>query len=215
MTLQQTFCYGQRGPFYGDSLSCNNRNYETSTSTTVTTAYNNYHNSEFGYMRNYGDPREFSRNCREYNYNYNYNGYTKPEGFHSFKRRKFSNSTWEDTGRSDQQHYGYDKVPSKRPSMCGNLSSNECTLYSNAPSTYADRLAIAPTSWSDANAHNTSSSKRDRSMFEDGNDVQFMSRDEIERFSPSRKDGIDAMHETRLRYSYCAFLQSLGLQLEL
>ncbi|XP_022721815.1 cyclin-T1-3-like isoform X2 [Durio zibethinus] len=40
-------------------------------------------------------------------------------------------------------------------------------------------------------------------------------RDEIERYSPSRRDGIDALHETHLRYSYCAFIQNLGLQLEL
>nr|CAD1829619.1 unnamed protein product [Ananas comosus var. bracteatus] len=42
-----------------------------------------------------------------------------------------------------------------------------------------------------------------------------MSRDEIERCSPSRKDGIDSVLETRLRYSYCSYLQSLGMRLEL
>ncbi|KAK1294175.1 Cyclin-T1-4 [Acorus calamus] len=42
-----------------------------------------------------------------------------------------------------------------------------------------------------------------------------MSRDEIERCSPSRRDGIDSMRETQLRYSYCAFLQNLGLRLQL
>ncbi|XP_058077655.1 cyclin-T1-5-like isoform X3 [Magnolia sinica] len=46
-------------------------------------------------------------------------------------------------------------------------------------------------------------------------DVSFMSRDEIERLSPSRKDGIDSLRETHLRYSYCAFLQNLGMRLEL
>ncbi|KAL0287699.1 UNVERIFIED_CONTAM: Cyclin-T1-4 [Sesamum calycinum] len=46
-------------------------------------------------------------------------------------------------------------------------------------------------------------------------EVIFMSRDEIERCSPSRKDGIDVLHETHLRYSYCAFLQNLGVQLDL
>ncbi|KAK1315666.1 Cyclin-T1-4 [Acorus calamus] len=49
----------------------------------------------------------------------------------------------------------------------------------------------------------------------DGDEEVFMSRDEIERCSPSRKDGIDPMRETHLRYSYCAFLQTLGLRLEL
>ncbi|MCI05924.1 cyclin-T1-4-like, partial [Trifolium medium] len=43
----------------------------------------------------------------------------------------------------------------------------------------------------------------------------FMSRDDIDRNSPSRKDGIDVCHETHLRYSYCAFLQNLGTRLEL
>ncbi|KAI3754873.1 hypothetical protein L1987_54665 [Smallanthus sonchifolius] len=60
----------------------------------------------------------------------------------------------------------------------------------------------------------STSYKRDRARFEE-NDSEFMSRDEIERFSPSRKDGIDALQETHLRYSYCAFLQNLGLRLEL
>ncbi|KAL3505897.1 hypothetical protein ACH5RR_031279 [Cinchona calisaya] len=213
MTLQQTCHYGQGGPFYGDSSSYCNRNYGTSTSTAVTAAYDDHYNSDFSYMRNYGDSRDFFRNCRENNYSYN--SYAKHEGAPSFKRRKFSTSTWEDTGRSYQQPYSYDKVPCKRPSMHGNFLSNDYTLYSNAPSSHANHLAIAPTTQSNANAHDTASSKRDRSMFEDDDDLLFMSRDEIERFSPSRKDGIDATHETHLRYSYCAFLQNLGLQLEL
>ncbi|XP_020584812.1 cyclin-T1-5-like isoform X2 [Phalaenopsis equestris] len=46
-------------------------------------------------------------------------------------------------------------------------------------------------------------------------EMPVMSRDEIERCSPSRKDGIDRYMETRLRYSYCAYLQSLGMRLDL
>ncbi|PKI59208.1 hypothetical protein CRG98_020371 [Punica granatum] len=42
-----------------------------------------------------------------------------------------------------------------------------------------------------------------------------MSRDEIERLSPSRKDGIDLIRENHLRYTYCNFLQNLGLRLDL
>ncbi|KAL5995961.1 hypothetical protein ACLOJK_026034 [Asimina triloba] len=58
--------------------------------------------------------------------------------------------------------------------------------------------------------------KRDRGeLRRDDGDQAFMSRDEIERCSPSRKDGIDVMRETHLRYSYCAFLQNLGMRLEL
>ncbi|CAA7400036.1 unnamed protein product [Spirodela intermedia] len=45
--------------------------------------------------------------------------------------------------------------------------------------------------------------------------VVFMSRDELEHCSPSRKDGINHLRETHLRYSYCAFLQNLGIQLNL
>ncbi|XP_073009019.1 cyclin-T1-3-like [Typha latifolia] len=43
----------------------------------------------------------------------------------------------------------------------------------------------------------------------------FMSRDEIERCSPSRRDGIDSFSETRLRYSYCSYLRNLGVRLGL
>ncbi|KAH9314276.1 hypothetical protein KI387_022903 [Taxus chinensis] len=43
----------------------------------------------------------------------------------------------------------------------------------------------------------------------------YLSRDEIERCSPSRRDGIDLQKETYFRYSYCAFLQTLGMRLQL
>lgn len=46
-------------------------------------------------------------------------------------------------------------------------------------------------------------------------DAVLMSRDELENCSPSRKDGINLTRETHLRYSYCAFLQDLGFQLNL
>ncbi|XP_047047937.1 cyclin-T1-5-like [Lolium rigidum] len=42
-----------------------------------------------------------------------------------------------------------------------------------------------------------------------------LSRDEIERRSPSRKDGIDPASEARLRASYCAYLRCLGFRLGL
>ncbi|ONK61444.1 uncharacterized protein A4U43_C08F29980 [Asparagus officinalis] len=45
--------------------------------------------------------------------------------------------------------------------------------------------------------------------------ADFMSRDQIERCSPSRRDGIDLLMETHLRYSYCSYLQCLGMRLEL
>ncbi|XP_012701914.1 cyclin-T1-3 isoform X2 [Setaria italica] len=42
-----------------------------------------------------------------------------------------------------------------------------------------------------------------------------LSRDEIERRSPSRRDGIDSALEARLRVSYCAYLRCLGIRLGL
>ncbi|CAN8313398.1 unnamed protein product [Cochlearia groenlandica] len=41
----------------------------------------------------------------------------------------------------------------------------------------------------------------------------YFSKEEIERFSPSRKDGIDMVKESFLRSSYCTFLQRLGMKL--
>ncbi|KAF8401680.1 hypothetical protein HHK36_012626 [Tetracentron sinense] len=105
------------------------------------------------------------------------------------KRRKFSASGWEDSWRLYRLPNTFDNAPS--------------TSNSSFP---------APTR-PNAKACTSRSCKRDRSKLDD--DVVFMSRDDIERCSPSRKDGIDSLHETQLRYSYCAFLQNLGLQLEL
>ncbi|KAF8392453.1 hypothetical protein HHK36_022795 [Tetracentron sinense] len=102
------------------------------------------------------------------------------------KRRKISASAWEDS----RSHY-------QQPNS-----------YVNAPSTSNSSFPAPPRPETSAR-----SCKRDRSKMED--DVIFMSRDEIERCSPSRKDGIDPLRETYLRYSYCAFLQNLGLCLEL
>lgn len=109
----------------------------------------------------------------------------------SLKRRKFSAATWGDSGR----HYP--------------LSSTHCT----APPVDSSNFAPPPVR-SNAEASTSFSNKRDRSQLEDDESV-FMSRDDIERYSPSRRDGIDPLRETHLRYSYCAFIQNLGLQLEL
>ncbi|KAJ9700285.1 hypothetical protein PVL29_005885 [Vitis rotundifolia] len=138
-------------------------------------------------IRSYNNPHDFSRNFRERSKNYNY---VNHDAAPSLKRRKFSASAWEDTGRHYQQQ----------------------TTYDSAPST-CNSLVPAPTR-PNANAYTSTSCKRDRSKLED-DDMVFMSRDEIERCSPSRKDGIDALREMHLRYSYCAFLQNLGLRLEL
>lgn len=114
----------------------------------------------------------------------------KPHNSQSFKRRKFSASRWEDGGRYHGQARTYNPGPS---------------IYSNL---------VHPPPRSNNDVSTSASCKRDRSIMED-DEPSFMSRDEIERCSPSRKDGIDTIRETHLRYTYCAFLQSLGLQLEL
>lgn len=43
----------------------------------------------------------------------------------------------------------------------------------------------------------------------------YFPREEIERSSPSRKDGIDLKKENYLRKSFCTFLQDLGMKLKL
>ncbi|XP_023006030.1 cyclin-T1-3-like isoform X1 [Cucurbita maxima] len=116
--------------------------------------------------------------------------YIRPHNSQSFKRRKFSASRWEDSGRYHWQARTYDHGPS---------------IYSNL---------VHPPPRSNNDVSTSASCKRDRSIMED-DEPSFMSRDEIERCSPSRKDGIDTLRETHLRYTYCAFLQSLGLHLEL
>lgn len=114
----------------------------------------------------------------------------RPHNSQSFKRRKFSASRWEDSARYHWQSRTYD----------------------NGPSIYGNFIYPPPRSNNDVST--SASCKRDRSIMED-DEPYFMSRDEIERCSPSRKDGIDTIRETHLRYTYCAFLQNLGLQLEL
>lgn len=42
----------------------------------------------------------------------------------------------------------------------------------------------------------------------------YFTRDEIEKYSPSRLDGIDIKKETYFRKSYCTFLQDLGMRLK-
>ncbi|XP_002992165.2 cyclin-T1-4 [Selaginella moellendorffii] len=43
----------------------------------------------------------------------------------------------------------------------------------------------------------------------------YFSREEIEKSSPSRKDGIDGKKEAQYRRSYCAYLQELGMKLKM
>ncbi|CAL0311342.1 unnamed protein product [Lupinus luteus] len=105
------------------------------------------------------------------------------------KRRKYSVPTWEENPNSY-------------------LAS---TVKDNAPLSHSFHVS---TTRSIGDTSISPSCKLDCSIFEDEEPL-FMSRDEIDRHSPSRKDGIDVLHETHLRYSYCAFLQNLGARLGL
>uniref|UniRef100_A0A7N0V965 Cyclin-like domain-containing protein n=1 Tax=Kalanchoe fedtschenkoi TaxID=63787 RepID=A0A7N0V965_KALFE len=117
-------------------------------------------------------------------------GNSNPIAAPSLKRRRVTSSSWEACGSSYQTYAAKDW---------------------SAPSFPV--VSHAQTERANANTF-TTTSKRDRSKLEE-EDVVFMSRDEIEGRSPSRKDGIDAVQEKQLRYSYCAFIQNLGLRLNL
>lgn len=41
----------------------------------------------------------------------------------------------------------------------------------------------------------------------------YFTKEEIENCSPSRKDGIDSKTESHLRKLYCAFMQDIGMKL--
>ncbi|KAF5452496.1 hypothetical protein F2P56_027487 [Juglans regia] len=151
----------------------------------------NYYNN-----RNYSNISDFSGKIWQHNDNLSH---AKPDHFsHAnpddlglpyLKRRKLSSCAWGGSGRQYVPPGAY------------NLAPPTCNY------------AVSRTR-SHAEASMSSSCKRDCSQLEDDEPV-FMSRDEIERYSPSRKDGIDALREAHLRYSYCTFLHNLGLRLEL
>ncbi|KAF7837268.1 cyclin-T1-4-like isoform X1 [Senna tora] len=143
--------------------------------------------------------RKRSRNsfCHQ-NYNNN-NDYWATFGGHN-GNSKFYNA--------DHANYvKYDAVPSSLKRRKHSVS----TVHDIVPSSCN---FPAPLTRSNADTSTSARCKRDAPRFEDDEPL-FMSRDEIDRCSPSRKDGIDVLHETHLRYSYCAFLQNLGMRLEL
>lgn len=151
--------------------------------------YNNNRNRNW----NNGHVRSFHDHSTKFrDYVNDYSSYVQPNDAPSFKRRRFSTSTWGDGAR------GHWPLPNGYEFAASATQNNSipCGVRSNAE------------------VSTSSSGKRDRSRLEDDEQV-FMSRDEIDRCSPSRKDGIDALREAHLRYSYCAFLQNLGFRLEL
>ncbi|XP_057425167.1 cyclin-T1-3-like isoform X2 [Lotus japonicus] len=153
---------------------------------------NNYHQGNYntynGHQTKFGDYG--GSNFNFYNVDpANYVNYGVVQS--SMKRRKNSATTWEEGQKYYLPFTVHDNIPSS-----GSFQSHP--TRSNA----------------DTDPSTSASGKLDCSIFDDDKPV-FLSRDDIDRNSPSRKDGIDAHHETHLRYSYCAFLQNLGMRLEL
>ncbi|XP_073267877.1 cyclin-T1-4 isoform X3 [Populus alba] len=147
--------------------------------------------SNYNYIWNHSNFRDFSSG----KFRDHVNGYANPPTVGpAFKRRKFSVDTWGECGGRHYPQY----------------NAYECADQS----TYNNSAPLITRSNAEVSTSTSMSCKRDRSKLEEDEPV-FLSKDEIERYSPSRKDGIDALRETHLRYSYCAFLQNLGLRLEL
>lgn len=151
---------------------------------------NAHKNNNYNHNWNYNCFHDFSGKFRDH-FNNNNNYVNSSNGAPSLKRRKFSVGSWGDVGRHVVQPITYESAV--------------------GPSTYNNSV---PPVRSNTETSTSTCCKRDRSKLEDDEPI-FMSRDEIERHSPSRKDGIDAQREAHLRYSYCGFLQNLGLRLEL
>ncbi|KAL0457241.1 UNVERIFIED_CONTAM: Cyclin-T1-4 [Sesamum latifolium] len=188
-------------PFYG-------RNKNTSTRANAADYncnYDNYaHNTKLDKV-NHDSYNDFSQNCRLDGPNYD----PLPDIVPSSKRRKISALSFEGNERPYQHQNTYQNdvvnhADQSKPSNCYNAYSN-AYLVSNSSTVVRCE---------DVSAYDLTNSKRDRSTFED-DEVVLMSRDEIERCSPSRKDGIDPLQEAHLRYSYCVFLQNLGIRLNL
>ncbi|KAK4732330.1 hypothetical protein R3W88_025318 [Solanum pinnatisectum] len=211
MALAQTY-YSQGGPFRGDSRSFYGRN--QSRGMVHSYAYNNY-NTVDTHLFNSNSSHDVGRNFSEYSYNYD--NLIKPEAEPSSKRRKCSTSGWESSGRYSQAPNACKDVPSKRQSTCYNIPLRNSRVYDDDyPTRNNNSATTITTSRPRSDASAPTCSKRDHSWLEDTEtDNIFMSKEEIEKCSPSRKDGIDAMHEAHLRYSYCAFLQNLGIRLDL
>ncbi|CAN4092997.1 unnamed protein product [Withania somnifera] len=211
MALAQGY-YSQGGPFRGDSRSFYGRNQISGM--VHSTAYNHC-NTVDSHLFNSNSSHDVSINFNEYSYGYDNS--IKPETEPSLKRRKCSTSGWENSGRYAQAPNACKDVPSKQSSTQYNVPLRNSRAYDDAYSTCNTNSAITTsTSMTHSDSGAPMRSKRDHSWLEDTEtDNIFMSKEEIEKCSPSRKDGIDAMHEAHLRYSYCAFLQNLGIRLDL
>ncbi|XP_057538632.1 cyclin-T1-4-like isoform X1 [Amaranthus tricolor] len=154
--------------------------------------YNQFGNRIFDDMRRHDFHSNVPGNCRERAHQGNY--YRPHHVSPSSKRRKLSENAWGSDGASYCQ-------------------SNHFVFSTTNPS--AESLFFPATAATSTSSHCHTVGKRGRSDLEDEECAIFMSKEEIERCSPSRKDGIDVLHETRLRYSYCGFIHNLGMRLDL
>lgn len=141
------------------------------------------------YKRTHNNSHDFSN---ESIHSYNKYYHIDPEVLPSLKRRKFSATVWESYNNNNNQCFTYEYPPSRSKITLPLLNGIAKACGTSTLTSY----------------------KCDIIRYEN-EDAKFMSRDEIERFFPSRKDGIDALHEIHLRYSYCVFLQNLRLRLEM
>ncbi|XP_051128040.1 cyclin-T1-2-like isoform X2 [Andrographis paniculata] len=205
---------GGHSQFQGDGRSLYGRNCNMGMRTMIAAA-----NGYWSYDNNAYSAKLGGNNL------YNFQDFTKNDmleggyNFHAYpdsvvppsKRRKISAFSSESTGRHYQHQYEHKSILLNNVDRCEHPKPDE---------SYCNDRIVCHTSASgaaprfNAVSYSSTSCKRDRSKFED-DEVVFMSRDEIERCSPSRRDGIDPLHEAHLRYSYCAFLQNLGVRLDL
>lgn len=215
MALAQSY-HTQNGPF-----SSYRRSHVTSHSYTPATNSSNYCqylDSNFRHLGSQDISNDLLKDFREYSCNYN--SYVRPEIEPPSKRRKFSSSSWGNNGWYSLQTHACNMLPPGQQNTHNNVLPRNQRVYDNIISAHNNNSAITTTvNTSDvpySNGYTSASFKYNQSEFEgDDSDGAFMSREEIERCSPSRKDGIDVVLEMHLRYSYCSFLQSLGTRLEL
>lgn len=222
MAYSQTY-HTKGGPLRGQYRFSHGRNHANNHNATLApNTYNNtkYFDYSFTHQGDFDHPNDIRKNFMEYGYSYNSNC-VKPEVEPSAKRRKCLSSSWGSSASYHQQLHACNNVPPRQPSTHNHMHPRNQGAYDSVTSICNNNSSIAISTASTSNrsfsnGHASNNYKRGRSEFEDDdNEVVFMSREEIERCSPSRKDGIDAVREMHLRYSYCAFLQTLGARLEL
>ncbi|KAL3812659.1 hypothetical protein ACJIZ3_013927 [Penstemon smallii] len=174
--------------------------------------YNHNYDSH-PYNANFGTRKHDSSNVFSQNFVLDRPNYDNVwhDTVNSSKRRKLTDLSCENSAISYQQQSTYENHVGLSEHLPYKYFNAYCSALFDCNN---NSTVVTATTADDAGAYAPTAAKRDRSTFED-DEVVFMSRDEIDRCSPSRKDGIDVLHETHLRYSYCSFLQNLGVRLDL